>query len=279
MNSDFWDNKIILITGAQGFLGSNLYKALKTKGAIIYTVDKETNINSNVDYQLDIESDHALASLSNIGFEYIFHFASPCSIVQYKYERNSHERAIKGFNNIKNFAKEVGAKLVIPSSGSLYSHQLNDYALTKKYFEENIEGHLYYRIFASYGDEKEKWDYASVAYQFAKKAFFDEEIIIYGNGEQNRDFIYIDDVIEMLLWNIEHGLNGNDIGIGRNYSFNYIVRVLEDLLDKKCKIVHVGKPPGYLETTQAFINYYPWQKRRQLSTIETGLKHIINSFK
>jgi nucleoside-diphosphate-sugar epimerase len=252
-----FQDKRILVTGAQGFLGSILCDSLEKYTTKIYRLDKDYAGNNEFAaytrmYKTDLYTEPVPKVLFHLKFDYIFHFASPCSIIQYKDNKYSHEEAIVGFHKIKELAEATGAKLVIPSTGSLSASTINEYAKTKQYFEDNIkEDDFCYRIYASFGYEEKKGKLASVIYQFCKAAILDEEIVIWGDGEQKRDFIFVGRVIDSMIKLIESDIHRADIASFEQHSFNEVLAIIEKTLDKKLKVKYIEKPEGYLNETKA----------------------------
>ena len=69
---------------------------------------------------------------------------------------------------------------------------------------------------------------------------------------QRRDFVYIDDVTDAILNSAEEHIRGIiNVGSGQSYSFNEVLGVLNEMLDKRVKAQYMDKPVDYLETTLA----------------------------
>jgi len=271
-----WGNKRVLVTGGAGFIGSHIARKLVDQKADVVVLDNfsfgKTNkvpkechvIGGNV---ADAE---AFKEVGDI--DYIFHFGAGSSVILFNEnpQRNIHE-TLSGFVNIMNLASARGVKKVIfPSSGSVYGKApvphseersvpkpTNLYGKCKQICE--YISSLYsvptvgLRIFAGYGPgEDHKGRIASVVTLFLNSVLKEESPIIYGNGCQRRDFVYIDDVTDAILNSAEEHIRGIiNVGSGQSYSFNEVLDVLNEVLDKRVKARYIDKPVDYLETTLA----------------------------
>ncbi len=215
------------ITGISGFLGSNLNKRLLSMGWETY----ET-LRTDVDY--------------------VFLFGSPSSDIWYKYAKNySIRETIENFINVAEFCEENKIKLIYPSSATIYEGNTT-YARSKGVLEALAPMYgetLGLRIFAGYGvGEEHKKEYASTIYQFIKEMKQGKRPIIWGDGEQSRDWIYIDDIVDNII-EFKDKEGTIDIGTGLNYSMNEVVDLINKALQTKLKPTYIEKPEFYIEET------------------------------
>ncbi len=232
-NIVFPEGSKFLVTGAAGFIGSNLVEAIlrlgyKVRGLDDFSTGKKENIieflnNSNFEFieGTILDLDTCMGACEDIN--YVLHQAAwgsvPRSIeMPLFYE----EVNIKGTLNMLEAARQTGVqKFVYASSSSVYGDEpnlpkqegregniLSPYALTKKINEEyaklytnlyGIEtiGLRYFNVFGKRQDPNGA--YAAVIPKFIKQLLNDERPIINGDGQQSRDFTYIDNVIEANL--------------------------------------------------------------------------------
>jgi nucleoside-diphosphate-sugar epimerase len=302
-------NKCCIVTGGAGFIGQNIVKKLVDKGAEVFVVDNFSfgSRRSNVDKRAqvirgDIRAGTTFKKLPSRKFDYFFHFAAPSSIVLFQESLSECvEITTVGFVNAIKFAAENNIDFIYPSTGSIYSgassvniegaeinpELINSYAKNKLTLEQIAaiyEGKirtLGLRIFAGYGpSEKHKGDFASVVYSFARKMVKGERPIIWGDGSQQRDFLYIDDlgdiVLELTQCCEERIVN---IGSGKATSFNRLVSEINKILSKNIKPVYVPKPKVYLEKTLSENSLRNKYFNKELVPIEEGIRRIIESLK
>lgn len=268
---DYRDKKILL-TGSHGFIGSKLYGELIIRGADVYQFPGD--VRRWTDF-----SAYALSTR----FDYVFHFGSPSSQVLFK--RNPGyciDVTINGFLNVAKLALNTGAKLIYPSTGLLSQGKENEYARCKKILEDihlgmNLDA-IGLRIFAGYGvGEAHKRDYASVIYLFIRDILRGRSPMIYGSGNQKRDFIYIDDLVRAILILAEEADEKIiDVGSGDPTSFNEIIKTINSVLGKNIKpdYKHYA-PENYVESTKAEVSTllkYDCYPKVQL---KEGIKNIV----
>lgn len=239
------------ITGIHGFIGSALNKRLLEMGWKTYSY-----IRPDVDY--------------------VFLFGSPSSNILF--DRNLDKcmsDTINSFLDAVRFCRDHRIKLVYPSSATVHNKNTN-YARCKSILEEI---HLAYdslalglRIYAGYGvGEGHKGDYASIVYQFCKEMKQGKSPVIFGNGSQSRDFIYIDDIIDRIIFYVQHGIYGiQEVGTGVDTSFNRIVDLINLELKKNIKPIYVDKPIQYVEETTC-----PEHRGFKVN-IQEGIRRILN---
>ena len=240
-----YTNKKVAITGYDGFLGAALVKALKDAGAEVYSVNG------------DIRDPESFDTL-DFTFDYLFHFGAPSSQILFKRKpAYCVETTLKGFMNAADVCKQNGIRLVYPSTGLLSQGKSNEYARCKQLCEDYAKGlnmdAIGIRIFAAYGEgEGHKADYASVPYLFARD-FAEEKVpVIFGDGNQVRDFIYIDDVVQAILHLAEECYDDVvDVGSGEQDSFNDIIDLLAGHANIMIKPRYVDTPSEYVSETLA----------------------------
>ena len=229
-NIKFPDNSTFLVTGGAGFIGSNLCEALLQMGYHVRCLDDlSTGHKENIDSFLsDARFTFIEGDIKNVdtcmeatkGVDFVLHQAAwgsvPRSIeMPLFYEENN----IKGTVNMMEAARQNSVKkFVYASSSSVYGDSttlpkkeggegrvLSPYALTKKTDEEY--GRLYHtlygldtyglRYFNVFGRRQDpNGAYAAVIPKFIKQLLDGEQVTINGDGQQSRDFTYIDNVIE-----------------------------------------------------------------------------------
>ena len=301
-----WNDKKVLITGAAGFIGINLLKRFVHLNAKVVAMDNfstgkpiETLSKMPIDViNADVSYRKVFENLPR-DIDYIFHFGAPSSIILFNKDPVfALSSSICGLNNAFEFAKSVGAeKVVYPSSGSVYgtapapqsenglTNPTNLYGITKLTCEKiamwNFDSvpSVGLRIFAGFGPgEEHKGDYASVVTIFLNCIQKNERPVIFGDGTQNRDFVYIDDVVDAIVSSAERPISNTvvNVGTGRNLKFNDVVQIINRLLGKRIAPIYVPKPEKYFDYTLAETSIM----REQLGVIarspEEGIKEYLS---
>lgn len=232
-NVQFPENTTFLVTGAAGFIGSNLCEALLNKGCKVKALDDlSTGKQENIDLFLDNPNytfikgdikDLDVCLKACEGVDYVLHQAAWGSVprsleMPLFYNKNN----IEGTLNMLEAARQNGVKkFVYASSSSVYGDEpnlpktegregnlLSPYALTKRCDEEwaklytkfyglDTYGMRYFNVFGRRQDPDGA--YAAVIPKFLKQLMHGETPTINGDGKQSRDFTYIDNVIEANL--------------------------------------------------------------------------------
>jgi len=279
-----WKNKLVLVTGVTGFIGSNLTKELLRRGAEITGIDNFSYIDVKIarkklTFLGEIEIVKGNVARKDTwkkvkgDFDYVFHFAAPSSITLFnRYPRKCYEETVFGMWNALEFSKENNVKkLIYPSSGSVYAgnkypHKENIYPKPRNLYAaakiaceglansySDFVDSVGLRIFAGYGPGEEwKRDFASVVYLFIKDIMNDKSPIIFGDGEQKRDFIYIEDVVKAVIRAAEIKYTGIiNVGTGKPVSFNRVVEIINCELGKEIEPKYIGRPSNYVEELKA----------------------------
>jgi UDP-N-acetylglucosamine/UDP-N-acetylgalactosamine 4-epimerase len=288
----FPKGSIFLVTGAAGFIGSNLVEAILNLGYQVKGLDNlSTGKRENIDEFKDhpkyefIEGD--IRDLNTClraceGVHYVLNQAAwgsvPRSIeMPLFYE----EVNIKGTLNMLEAARQNGVKkFVYASSSSVYGDEpnlpkqegregnlLSPYALTKRVNEEY--GKLYTRLYGldTYGlryfnvfgrRQNPEGAYAAVIPKFIKQLLNDEQPIINGDGKQSRDFTYIENVIEANLKACKagHSAAGNAYNIaygGREFLID-IYYQLSNALEKDIQPIFGEDRKGDIKHSNADIS-------------------------
>lgn len=218
----------ILVTGGAGFIGSHLVDKLIEQGHDVSVVDNlssgaRENLNAIARfYELDIRDPKIALVFEKEKPEAVFHLAAQVNVR--KSEENPYEdtlvNAVGGLNVLKNSLKYGVKKFIFTSTGgALYgetpvvptteNHTLNPisvYGKNKLFFERMLE--FYHRVsgldysvlrFANiYGPRQNFGQEAGVVAIFINKLLAGEAPVVYGDGEQTRDFVYVDDAVRAL---------------------------------------------------------------------------------
>lgn len=301
----------ILITGGAGFIGSNIADYWAKQNAEVIVLDnlrtgKLENIsNSKIKFINGSITNRDVISSIMDDVDYIFHLAALVSVPESIINPfECVEINVKGLLNILEAAKEKKVKkIVFSSSAAVYgdnpiSPKTTDLVLSPKspygitkldgeyYLQTYLENYglnfvvlRYFNVFGPRQDPNSQ--YAAAIPIFISKALKNEDIIIYGDGEQTRDFIFIDDVVNANFLASRASANGvYNVARGEATSVNDIVNTILKLTNSKSKIIYAEPRPGdikhslaSIEKTKCDLNFYP------KISLEEGMKKTIEYFK
>ena len=268
--------KKIVITGAAGFIGSNLVDRLINEGFFVYgidnlitgSLDNLSHLNSNNNFEF---VNHDVTKYIDIKdkIDYVFHFASPASPIDYlEYPIQTLKANAIGGHNALGLAKKNNAKFILASTSEVYGDPLEHpqkesyfgnvnpigprsiYDEAKRFIESmTISYHVYHklrvsiiRIFNTYGPRM-KIDDGRVLPTFIKQAASNKDLTVNGDGTQTRSFCYIDDLVNGIiqLMNSEYSYPIN-IGNDDEVTINEIASTLIHILNSESKIIYNQLP-------------------------------------
>ena len=115
-------------------------------------------------------------------------------------------------------------------------------------------------------------------HRFVRAVLNDEKVIVYGHGEQTRDFTYVDDVVEATLSAANIDVEGEvfNVGGGSRINVNELIKKIEKITRKKAKLEYIESQKGDIKNTLADISKAKeamnWEPKVK---IEDGLRHYI----
>ena len=259
----------VLVTGGAGFIGSNLTEELLASGEDVIVLDNLTTGSlENLDglsgkLKVVVAGCPELTKL-DINPRAIYHLGVPSSSPMYKRNPLLVGEAINGMIAVMELAKKTGARVVYASTSSLYSGQtpphredmevlVTDYYTEARFSMERI-AELYrklfgvesvgMRFFSVYGPhEAAKKQYANIVTQFLWEMMAGRAPVIYGDGTQTRDFIYVKDITRALKLAMDSDFSGAlNVGTGKSYSFSEVAEILADKIDLSLQAEHVENP-------------------------------------
>lgn len=300
----------ILITGGAGFIGSHLTDALINQGHRVIVIDDFStgNINNcSLKTNLVIQK-NITRPLDDLfekeKFDYVFHLAAQINLRHSIKEPQQDARAnIMGSLNImENCVKHKVKKLIFSSTGgAIYSPDAplpfteeseakpeSPYALSKKTVESYLEifnkihGLQYTTLRYSnvFGPRQSTKGEAGVIAIFIEKALKNEDLVIFGDGEQTRDFVYVDDVVQANLMALNFEMNGiYNVSSNTQCSVNEIANKVLQYIKTTSKIIHAPPVLGELEHTQLCADKILKAGWNPQWNIDGGMAATINYFK
>jgi UDP-glucose 4-epimerase len=246
------------------------------------------------------------ALLKNVfqGIDNVFHQAAIPSVPRsVKDPQATHEVNITGTLNVLLAAKDNGVKKVIyASSSSIYGdtptlpkkedmspNPQSPYAVTKlagEYYCQ-VFNQVYglptvcLRYFNVYGPRQDpNSQYAAVIPKFIREVLDKRPPIIFGDGEQTRDFTFVKDVVEANILAAEsHATGVYNIGGGERISINRLAELVIKLMGKSIEPIHGEPRPGDIKHSLADISKASQFGYNPKYNLEQGLRETIGSFK
>lgn len=307
----------ILVTGAAGFVGSNLCAHLVSKNYIVYGVDNLVTGDKKIVtklldrknfkfFEIDIVSDEFFEKFSKLPIRQIFHLACPTGVPNIR--KLSEEMLMAssiGTRNVMEIAKICKAKVVFSSSCEIYGQPekfpqdenytgnvdpigpRSPYEEGKRFSESLVMMYVkkydidadIIRLFNGYGPGM-RLDDPRVIPNFLKNVFAGKKPVVYGDGNQTRTFLYIDDLVDGLVRVMESGSKGNVYNIGsvQQVSINELSDVMSEIVGWKDGIEyrehfiddHCARQPSIRK-----IRDLGWRKK---VTLRKGIKKTIEYF-
>jgi len=301
-----------LVTGGAGFIGSHISKELVKRDHEVRIIDnfltgKKENIASLLDKIELIEGD--IKDIETCrraleGVDFVLHQAALPSVPRsIKDPLATNENNIRGTLNVLLASREAKVKKVVfASSSSVYGDDthlpkiegregspLSPYALSKQVGENycRIFSRIYglstvfLRYFNIFGPRQDPFSqYAAVIPNFITRMLKGEKPIIFGDGEQSRDFTYVSNVVEAnILASKAQDVSGEafNIAYGERTTVNSLAKTINEVLKKNINPVHDEPRPGDVKNSFAEISKArKMLKYEPLVSFNEGLKKTID---
>jgi UDP-glucose 4-epimerase len=258
--------KVCLVTGGCGFIGTQLVKRLVAEGYAVTVVDdlstgcvaKLAKVDCEI-FASQFDNIAILDDIKNKKFDTIFHLAAIPS-VQYSVENPSLTTSVNVDATIRLFEAAIGNvdKIVFSSSAAVYGNQydhriLDDFkkhpaspyawqksaiedagALFSSIYDIDIVSLRYFNVYGP--GQRGNTSYSSVISSWCNAAIKGKELRLDGDGEQTRDYVYIDDVVSANIIAAKHKekFNGRsyNIATGLSVSNNDVLEYFTDYFNK-----------------------------------------------
>lgn len=277
----------VLVTGGAGFIGSHLVDRLVELGARVRVLDNlstgktENLLDSwgSIEFVGGDVRDIDVCRAAAAGAAYVFHQAALGSVPRsMEHPDVTLDVNVRGTANVFTACRHAGVKRVVyASSSSVYGDSeklpkkegeegrpLSPYALSKVMNEELAElfgrcygiefiGLRYFNVFGPRQDPE--GPYAAVVPRFCKAAAAGEPLLIYGDGDQSRDFTYVSDAVEANILAMTAGLTATgrvyNIAPGNRTTVKDLANVVLRAFGSSAGIRHESPRPGDIRHSQA----------------------------
>ena len=304
-------NKKVIVTGGLGFIGSHLIDRLNENNNVVIVDNQSSGDIKNIK-DLDFTKidtnlgDITKTNLENIfeGADYVFHMAAMTSVTQSIVDPiGCNEINVTGTLKVLEAARKCGVKkLVFSSSSAVYGeteslpisekipiNPLSPYAVAKATGELycNVYSEIYglptvaLRYFNVFGPKQDpESDYAPVIPIFVDKLLKNETPVIYGDGEQTRDFVHVKQVVKANILSAESKETGVfNIGLGKSTSINQLFEIIKNTIGKDIEPKYEDARAGEIKHSFADIS-----KARSIGYVPKSdfvddLSDTVNSFK
>ena len=306
--------KRVLVSGGAGFIGSHLCKRLVQDGCHVICLDNlftgsKRNIADLMDHPHFEFVEHDVTLPYEVDVDEIYNLACPASPIHYQYDPiKTIKTSFLGALHMLGIAKRCNAKIMQASTSEVYGDpevhpQVESYwgnvnpvgyrscydegkrcaeTLFMDYHRQHGLRIKIIRIFNTYGPNMLPND-GRVISNFVLQALRNEDITIYGTGDQTRSFQYVDDLIEGMVRMMATGddvIGPVNLGNPREFTIRQLAKKVIEMTDSKSKLVYRPLPHDdpqqrrpHIALAQAKLHWQP------IVPLEVGLERIIAYFR
>lgn len=301
----------ILVTGGAGFIGSHVASALVNKEHDVHVLDdlssgKVENVPEGATlHQHDIRDPDVRTLFATHRYEVLVHHAAQMdvrrSVADPSFDADVN---LRGFLNLMEAGRTNGLQKVVFAStgGAIYGEPdytpqdeqhplkpLSPYGITKlateKYlffYEQEYDiSYVALRYGNVYGPRQNPHGEAGVIAIFIDRLLSDGQPVIYGDGEQTRDYVYVGDVVRANLAAVDHSASGVfNVGTATETTVNTLFRLLRDEIAPEISEHHEAGRPG--EQRRSVLDFSKIQKQLDWSpetSVAEGLSKTVSWFR
>lgn len=267
-----------LITGGAGFIGSHIAKACLDNGHQVTVIDnlltgKKANIAPHLEHpnfqfiQADICDNNTTIEQAFKEADHVCHLAARISVPEsLEIPEDYFKSNTIGTSKVATLAQKHCSSITLASSAAVYGNNLtlpklesmlpqpmSPYAISKLDGEYLLEiaqqastlcatSLRFFNVFGPRQDPNSA--YAAAVPIFIDHAISHKDIIIYGDGEQTRDFIYVEDVARAYLASCQKGGGIINAACGRSISINALAKQIIDITGSRSQIIYQNQRPG-----------------------------------
>ena len=302
-----------LVTGGAGFIGSHLCESLLARGQEVLCVDNfftatRRNIEQILDHKRFEVMRHDITFPLYVEVDEIYNLACPASPIHYQFDPvQTTKTSVMGSINVLGLAKRLKVPVFQASTSEVYGDpdvhpqpesywgNVNPIGVRSCYDEgKRCAETLFFdyrrqhnmpikvvRIFNTYGPRMHPND-GRVVSNFVVQALRDEDITIYGNGDQTRSFCFVDDLVEAMIrmMRTPHEVTGPiNIGNPIEFTIRQLAKLVIELTGSSSKLITAPLPQDDPKQRQPDISQartiLNWEPRIAL---REGLKRTISYF-
>jgi UDP-glucose 4-epimerase len=278
----------VLVTGGAGFIGSHIADMVVDHADVRILDDLSRGSRDHVPDQAtliegDIRDEDTVERAMD-GIDFLFHEAGLVSVPE-SLERPMDCHEINGTATVRllEAGRRNDSRVVIASSAAIYGHPghvpvpedaskdpQSPYGIEKLSADHYVQTYaaqydldaVALRYFNVYGPRQSGGQYSGVISTFVDQARSGGPITVEGDGEQTRDFIHVDDVVDANLRaaTIDSAETAFNVGTGTSVTINELAETVRDIVDANVPITHVDPRPGDIRHSKADIS----RARREL---------------
>jgi len=301
----------VVVAGGAGFIGHNVVLYLFERGFDVVVVDSfERASPIGVRRLEEIGVRIVRADVRNTGVisrivgdaDFVVHAAAYVSVEE-SFEKPELyiENNVLSILSIARACLRAGIPMIYLSSAAVYgepielpirethpTNPISPYGLSKLFGEQILDLYSRYglksvilRLFNVYGPGQ-TGSYTGVITKFIMNALRREKLVIYGDGEQTRDFIHVKDVAKAIELAIERQVYGEKINIasGKPVTIKRLAEIIREIVCRECPIEYQPPRPGDIKHSYADISKaYKLLGFKPQIELEEGLKELIDSMK
>ena len=299
--------KRILVTGGAGFIGSHVVDALVERGHEVHALDdlskgQVTNLPDSVPlHVLDIASEAVERLLADFKFDAVVHCAAQTNVMRSIAEPDLDRHInVDGLQRVLSAAVSTGVDrfVFISSGGAVYGETAvpaDESSVPRPdnpYGKHKLEGetilarasirNVTLRLSNVYGPRQRSDAEGGVISIFADKLAAGDRLTIYGDGEQQRDFVHVGDVVDAILLALEDvSMEGVwNVGTGRPTSVNEVARTMIAVAGGDMAVEHLparGEIRRSCLDVSKLVGTGRWRPSRELATSVAELALVVEA--